>query len=149
MNEICIVASGKKKIWDRNTPTGPVKSRELYKGLFTQKCIKYAEKFHKDSYYVLSAKYGFLLPEETIESPYNECFHIKKTNPITLDELSSQIRNKQLNKYDKIVILGGKYYMEMIKILFPKKDIINPLKGCKGIGDMMKKLNELISLNNE
>jgi len=59
------------------------------------------------------------------------------------------IENKQLSKYNKIVILGGKYYTEMIKTLFPKKDVVNPLKGHKGIGEMMKKLNELIYLNNK
>jgi len=108
MKVICIIGCGKRKIWDNSIYTDPAESKNLYTGTFTRKCIEYAEKFHKDYYYILSAKYGFLLPGETIESPYNECFHIKKTNPITIGELSSQIENKKLNKYDKIVILGGK-----------------------------------------
>lgn len=145
MNVVCIVGCGKRKIWDKDISAGSVKSKNLYTGTFTRKCIEYAEKFHKDSYYILSAKYGFVLPDETIEKPYNQCFHIKKTNPITIDILSSQIENKRLDKFDRIVILGGNYYTEMIKTLFPKKDVFNPLKGGKGIGEMMKKLKELIS----
>ena len=144
MNELCIIACGKKKIWDEDIRTGPVKSKDMYTGLFTRKCIQYAEKFHQDSYCILSAKYGFISPEEIVEGPYNECFHFKKTNPINEYHLLFQIKDKKLDEYEKIVILGGKYYTEMIKTLFPKKEVNNPLEGCKGIGKMMKKLNEMI-----
>jgi hypothetical protein len=143
MNEFCIVACGKKKIWDKDISAGPVKSKDLYTGIFTRKCIEYAEKYYKKSYYILSAKHGFLHPEETVENPYIECFHLTDTNPITKEALILQIRNKKLDEYEKIIILGGNYYTEMMKDLFPKKEVINPLKGISGIGEMMKKLNEL------
>lgn len=144
MKEICIVAPGKRKIWDKNISDVSVKSRELYRGSFTRKCIVYAEKFYKNSYYILSAKYGFLDPDEVIKGPYAECFHLKRSDPISRGSLGLQIKNKKLDEADKIIILGGKYYTEMIKDLFPKKEIFNPVGGLKGIGTMMSKLNKLL-----
>jgi hypothetical protein len=144
MGELCIVACGKKKIWDKDTSASPAKSKELYTGIFTRKCIEYAEKYYKKSYYILSAKHGFLHPEEIVETPYTECFHLKNTNPITKEALLLQLKSKKLDKCEKIIVLGGNYYTEMMEDLFPKKEVINPLEGIGGIGKMMKKLNELI-----
>ncbi|WP_414468790.1 DUF6884 domain-containing protein [Methanobacterium sp. ACI-7] len=144
MRELCIVACGKKKIWDEEDSRESVKSKDMYTGTFTRKCIEYAQKFHENSYCILSAKYGFLFPEETVNGPYCECFHLKNTHPISTDELLKQISGKNLNDYERIVILGGKFYNEMIIKLFKGKEIYNPLHGCKGIGMMIKKLNELI-----
>ncbi len=144
MNELCIVACGKKKIWDKDSSVGSVKSKNLYTGIFTRKCIEYAEKYHKKSYCILSAKYGFLYPEEIVEEPYTECFHLKNTNPITKEALLLQLKSKKLDECEKIIVLGGNYYTEMMEDLFPKKEVINPLEGIGGIGKMMKRLNELI-----
>lgn len=144
MKSLCIIGCGKKKIWDENPEISFTEARELYTGSFTKKCIEYADKFHSKSFCILSAKYGLIFPDEKIQGPYSECFHHKKSNPITIEELKMQIKNKQLDEYDEIIIIGGKYYEELIKSLFPKKNIINPLKDCKGIGHMMKKLNESI-----
>lgn len=144
MKSLCIIACGKKKIWDENPETGSVKAENLYTGSFTRKCLEYAKRSGSDSWCILSAKYGFLFPEDIVQGPYNECFHNKGSNPMTLDELSLQIKVKELDNYDKISILGGIYYTNMINILFPKKVIYNPLDSCKGIGYMMKKLNDLI-----
>jgi hypothetical protein len=144
MKSICIISCGKKKIWDKNPEAGPVKAENLYTGPFTRKCIEYAKKADFDSWCILSAKYGFLFPYEVVQGQYSECFHRKKSDPITLDELSLQIASKELDKYEKIVILGGNYYTLLIKKLFDEKKVYNPLYGCKGIGHMMKKLNGLI-----
>lgn len=144
MKSLCIIACGKKKIWDENPEAGPVKAKNLYTGSFTRKCIEYAKKSDFDSWCILSAKYGFLFPDEVVQGQYNECFHNKTSNPVALDELSSQILSKELDKYEKIVILGGNYYTNMMKKLFCEKEVFNPLNGCKGIGYMMKKLNDLM-----
>lgn len=144
MKSLCIIACGKKKIWDKNHRIGPINAKELYIGSFTKKCIEYAEIFYPDSWCILSAKHGFLFPNEKIHGNYSECFHDKNSNPITLKELKIQIKDKNLDKNDEIIILGGKYYTELIKNLFSKNKVFNPLSNCKGIGHMMKKLNELI-----
>ena len=39
MNELCIVACGKKKIWDKDTSAGSVKSKNLYTGIFTENAL--------------------------------------------------------------------------------------------------------------
>ena len=108
MNEMYIVPCGKKKIWDKDSKANIVKSKDLYIGSFTRKCIEYAEKFHKTSYFILSAKYGLLQPEEIVSGPYNQCFHSKESKPISKEILKVQIENRNLDKYDKIIILGGK-----------------------------------------
>jgi len=144
MKSLCIISCGKKKIWDENPETGPVKAENVYTGSFTRKCIEYAKKSGFDSLCIMSAKYGFLFPDETVQGPYDECFHNKVSNPMTLDELSLQTKSKGLDRYEKITILGGKHYMIMINKLFNEKEIYNPLEGCKGIGYMMKRLNDLI-----
>ena len=145
MKSLCIVACGKKKIWDENPDAESVKAENLYTGSFTRKCVEYAKKSDFDSWCILSAKYGFLFPDEVVQGQYNECFHNKTSNPMTLNELSSQIPSKELDKYEKIIILGGKYYTNMMEKLFNEKEVYNPLGDCKGIGHMMKKLNNLIN----
>ncbi|MGB9936991.1 MAG: DUF6884 domain-containing protein [Methanobacterium sp.] len=147
MKKICIVGCGKKKVWDNEKSESSINAKDIYTGVFTHKCIQYAQKFYKNSYYILSAKYGFLFPDESVKGPYNECFHKKNSNPISTEELLKQINDYDLNNCEKIVVLGGKYYTELIKNLFPQKEVINPLEGCKGIGQMIKKLNELINNN--
>lgn len=144
MESLCIIACGKKKIWDKNPEAGPVEAKNLYIGLFTRKCVEYAEKFYPNSWCILSAKHGFLFPDDIVQGHYTECFHDKRSTSVTLDELSLQIKVKKLDKYEKIIILGGKYYADLINKLFFEKKVYYPLNGCKGIGYMMKKLNGLI-----
>lgn len=144
MSVLCIISCGKQKIWDKDIKAGPIKSKDIYTGSFTKKCIEYAEKFYKDSYCILSAKYGLLFPDEIVKGPYDECFHKKDSNSITKEEIRLQIKDKNIDKYEKFVILGGKFYTSMFKDICPEKVVINPLDGCQGIGKMMKKLNMLI-----
>ncbi len=142
MKSLCIVSCGKKKIWDESPEAGPVTAENLYTGQFTRKSIEYAKRFHQNSWCILSAKYGFLYPDEVVKGPYNECFHNKASHPITPDELSLQIKSMGLDKYERIIILGGNYYTSMIMNLFPEKEVYNPLDQCKGIGYMMKRLKD-------
>ncbi len=145
MNTLCIVPCGKKKIWEKKPDKGPVKARNVYIGAFAKKCRKYAEKHYPSSWCIISAKYGFLFPDDMVPGPYNVSFNDKSSNPISVKELEKQVIEKDLNKYDNLVVLGGKKYINIIGKVFPDKDIINPLKGCKGIGYMLKRLNELNS----
>jgi len=40
--------------------------------------------------------------------------------------------------------LGGENYVKALRDTFSSKNILSPLSGCKGIGYMMKKLNDAI-----
>ncbi|MGB9937851.1 MAG: DUF6884 domain-containing protein [Methanobacterium sp.] len=145
MESLCIVPCGKKKIWDKIPNAGPINAKDVYIGPFAKKCKQYAEKFYSESWIIISAKYGFLKPDDIVPDYYDVCFHDKKSNSISIEELKKQIKEKNLDKYDKIIVLGGKYYTEMIKNVFPTKIVINPLNGCKGIGYMMARLNDSIN----
>jgi hypothetical protein len=144
MNTLCIIPCGKRKIWDNEPDAGPTNARCVYIGPFAKKCREYAERFYPTSWCILSAKYGFLFPDDIVPETYNVTFKKKSTNPISQDELSNQIIEKELNKFDRIVVLGGKDYVNIIKEVFPKKKIHAPLTNCHGIGDMMGRLNDAI-----
>jgi hypothetical protein len=144
MKTLCIIPCGNRKIWDTNSNTGPTKARYAYIGPFATKCREYAEKFYPSSWCILSAKYGFLFPDDIVSGPYNVSFNDRKTRPVTANELSVQVLKKGLNNYDKIIVLGGTNYVEMVNEVFSGREIIPPLSGCKGIGYMMGKLNDAI-----
>lgn len=144
MKTLCIVPCGNKKIWDKNPKAGPTKAKCVYIGPFAKKCIEYAMRFYPSSWCILSAKYGFLLPDDIVPGPYNVSFNYRKTNPITTKELSAQVNKKKLDIYERIMILGGKTYVKMANKVFLQREVLTPLSGCKGIGYMMGKLNEAI-----
>jgi hypothetical protein len=144
MKTLCIVPCGKRKIWDKFPDAGPQEAKDVYIGPYASKCIQYAQIFYPESWCILSAKFGFLLPNDIVPGSYNITFKEKKTRPISKDELFSQIRDKGLYKYDKIIVLGGKTYAERIDYLFEQKTILKPLYGCR-IGEALRKLNEAIS----
>ena len=144
MKTLCIVPCGKRKIWDKNPNAGPTKAEHVYFGPFAKKCREYATRFYPSLWCILSAKYGFLFPSDIVPSPYNVSFNDKRTNPITTKELSAQVVERKLSNYERIVILGGKNYVEIANEVFSSKEILTPLSDCKGIGYMMGKLNDSI-----
>lgn len=144
MKTLCIVPCGNRKIWDKNPKAGPTKAEYVYIGSFAKKCREYAMRFYPSSWCILSAKYGFLFPNDIVPGPYNVSFNDRKTNPITTNGLSAQVKEKGLDSYERIVILGGKTYVEMANEVFSSKEILTPLSDCKGIGYMMGKLNDAI-----
>jgi hypothetical protein len=148
MKALCIVPCGKTKIWDKNNKAGPTTARDAYIGSFAKKCREYAERFFPDSYLILSAKYGFLFPDEIIAGPYNTSFNDRKSNPISMDELVIQAADKGLLKYNRVFVIGGRNYVGKASELFTGAEIINPLKGCKGNGYMMQRLCRLIKAGN-
>jgi len=144
MKALCIIPCGNKKIWDKKPGLGPQKARNVYIGVFATKCKEYAERFYPSSWVILSAKYGFLFPEDIIPGPYNVSFNKKNTNPITVKELRIQAERKGLYEYEKIIVLGGKKYTQIVKDVFSGKEIYTPLADCRGIGYMLSKLNDAI-----
>ncbi|KZX15223.1 hypothetical protein MBCUT_16830 [Methanobrevibacter cuticularis] len=64
-------------------------------------------------------------------------------NCVQIDSLIEEAKERGLNNYNNFTVLGGKNYENVVKNVFNGKMVENPLKGCKGIGMMLKKLNEL------
>ena len=149
MADLCIVTCGKKKIWDKNPYTGPTEAKNVYIGPLSKKGKEYAEKFYPDTWMILSAKHGFLDPKDIIPQNYDSSFNIKNSKTISLEELKIQIQNENLDEYERIIVLGGKYYTNIVINLFSDKEVINPLKDCKGIGYMLKKINDAIISDNK
>jgi len=146
MKTLCIVPCGKRKIWDKFPEAGPQDAKDVYDvyiGPYASKCIQYAQIFYPESWCILSAKYGFLLPDEIIPGPYEVTFKKKSTLPINIDALSRQVEYKGLNSYMRIIALGGKVYCRLVDVLFKDKNIRKPLFG-KTIGESMKIISEAI-----
>lgn len=101
-------------------------------------------KFYPGSWCILSAKHGFIFPDELISGPYEATFKNPRTNPITIEELPDQIIEKGLNKYEQIVIIAVKDYADIARTVFLSKKILTPLIDCKGNGYMMNRLDECI-----
>lgn len=144
MNTLCIVPCGHRKIWGKQPDAGPTEARYVYTGPFAAKCREYAERFYPLSWFILSAKYGFIPPDFVIDGPYNVTFRLKKTNPISVDELADQVEAQGLNMFAKIVVLGGATYVEITEKAFRGREILNPLCDCAGNGIMMGKLKRAI-----
>jgi len=143
MKTLCIVPCGKRKIWEKFPDAGPLKARDVYIGPYASKCIQYAQFFYPESWCILSAKYGFLLPEDIIPETYEVTFKKKWTNPISINELGYQVNEKGLNSFKELVVLGGKVYCDLIEILFEGKNIHKPLWGSS-LGPAIKRLNKAI-----
>ena len=141
---LCVVPCGSLKIWDKNPNAGPVKAKNVYIGNFAKTCIEYAEKFYPNSYVILSAKYGFLFPDEIIPGNYNVTFKDPRTNPISVEELREQAEEKGLMKYDEIAVVAGSEYVKVVKKVFTGKRIITPLKGLGGMGPMISAMRKAI-----
>jgi len=147
MKTLCIVPCGSRKIWDKNPFAGPTPAKDVYIGSFAKKCQEYARTFYSDSYVILSARYGFLWPDDIIPSNYNVTFNDLSTRPITIPEMKKSAVTKKLLDYDQIVVIAGRNYFEMAKQVFPGKIVRNPLKGCSGNGVMEHRMALAIESN--
>ena len=93
---------------------------------------------------ILSAKYGFLEPDQIIPENYNVTFNDPSTNPISLEELKKQIE-RSYSHYTCIVALGGRTYSEIVSQAFidDKTSIIATATGLP-IGKAMGKVKNAI-----
>lgn len=144
MKTLCIVPCGKEKIWEKHPDAGPTPAKDVYIGVFVRKCHQYAQTFYPESYCILSAKYGFLWPDEIIPETYDVTFKIPTTHPISLQELTKIAVEKGLYDYDEIVVIAGGEYVKKVMQVFPEKNIRLPLKGCRGLGNIMGRLKRAI-----
>ncbi|NLD06504.1 MAG: hypothetical protein GX672_11580, partial [Synergistaceae bacterium] len=64
--------------------------------------------------------------------------------PISAVELCKQAQEKGLLEYDRIVVMGGANYRQMMAIVFKGKQLDFPLKGMKAMGPMIGWMNQAI-----
>ncbi|MCL5997702.1 MAG: hypothetical protein M1546_16840, partial [Chloroflexi bacterium] len=101
---------------------------------------------HPDAWCILSAKHGFLCPEDVVRENYDVAFDLPDTGPISIDELKQQVRDKKLTIYDRVVALGGRRYVGIVRQVFvgTPVDVYAPLEGLGGIGFMVQVLNKAV-----
>lgn len=143
---LVIVPCGKKKIWDIHPHAGPCRAKDVYQGPLFKVCKEFAEKF-AERWVILSAKYGFIDPDFVIPENYDVTFNKPSTNPIGVEELRRQAKEKGLYEYDKIVVLGGSRYIDMASKVFPQSKLRTPFKGLP-LGKMIQAIKNAMK-NNE
>jgi hypothetical protein len=114
---LVIVPCGQSKVWDKEPDRGPVRAKDAYTGAPFKINRAYAEAF-ASRWVILSAKYGFILPDSLIPGPYEVTFKERTTNPVGVDRLIEQIYELRLNEVPHIIGLGGKEYRAMIERAF-------------------------------
>jgi hypothetical protein len=91
----------------------PCESGDLYTSALFQKARKVAE-LEGDKWFILSAKYGLLSPEEIV-NPYNETLiNMSKSERL---EWSKNVYKKlisRIEKKDEIIFLAGEKYREFL-----------------------------------
>lgn len=143
-DKLVIIPCGKKKIWDDGNTKGPVRAGDAYTGTLFKLSVRYAEALDAD-WIILSAKYGYRLPDDEIED-YNVTFKKKSSNPITYKEMSSQLYDLNLLHFKEVIALGGAEYRDAIIDSFAcvgRRDVVTPFVGLT-IGNYLHALKEAV-----
>lgn len=120
----------------------PAPARDLYTSQLFKGMRRYAES-KADAWYILSAKYGVVLPDEVIE-PYEQTL-----NRMTKDERTAWAERVQQSLYGlfpagvTVVLLAGERYREGIIPFLEARGVVieAPMAGL-GIGSQLKWLKE-------
>ncbi|HEB2440098.1 DUF6884 domain-containing protein [Bacillus thuringiensis] len=148
MKRLCIIPCGKKKIWDKHSNYGPMEAKDVYISPFGKACQAYASMFF-ENWVILSAKHGFLRPNDIVLENYDLAFDSKSDEVISIEQLQKQMVDKSLLQLDEIVLLAGKKHKKVVTKLYPEEMITYPLEGCKGIGYMLQRLKEAVKEGEE
>ncbi|HDR8065647.1 hypothetical protein P4388_26900 [Bacillus thuringiensis] len=148
MKRLCIIPCGKKKIWDKHSNYGPMEAKDVYISPFGKACQAYASMFF-EKWVILSAKHGFLRPNDIVLENYDLAFDSKSDEVISIEQLQKQMVDKSLLQLDEIVLLAGKKHKKVVTKLYPEEMITYPLEGCKGIGYMLQRLKEAVKEGEE
>lgn len=148
-NKLCIIPCGSAKIWDKEPARGATEAQFVYTGVFAATCQRYAKAFY-GNWMILSAKHGFLMPDDHVQEPYDVSFIKASDEQITIDALREQAVDKRFYEYDEIIVLGGKHYIKRVQALLQEnQNLILPLSDCKGIGYMLQRLTQSLESKEE
>lgn len=144
MKQLCIIPCGKKKIWDVEPNQGAITADQAYIGTLHQKSKAYSLMFC-DDYRILSAKHGFLAPDNIIAENYDVSFSVPSRERIRYSQLAKQAEDQKLFHFDKIIALTGKKYEPYLEKTFEDgPEIVYPLHGYKGIGYILQALQQAV-----
>ena len=146
---IVLISCCKKKV---DTNGAKISAEELYCSVLFQKALKYARKITFDNkIYILSAKHGLLRLTDKIAT-YNENMNDKSTDERKqwTKNVLDQMRKEGLDlANDTFVILAGMNYRQylpdgMLPNVSGLKKTEMVYAECKGIGEILQKLNDLL-----
>lgn len=123
-------------------------AKNVYIGCFHKMCQKYARTLYPDNWCILSAKHGFLFPNDLVDKDYNVSFNDPSAETISIRQLQEQVDSNPLMKRAEIVVVvAGSAYAEIVNRVFHKGTIIvTPLAGCSGNGVMMGVMKRAINM---
>lgn len=100
---LCVISCGGKKIWDSSSGrnAGPTPARNVYTGNFVRLNQKYTERFYPYSWCILSARYGFLMPDDIVPRNYN----VRITDPEAISIRTCRSRHSGLDLIDSTGLL--------------------------------------------
>lgn len=117
MKKIYLVScvSRKKKV--------PAPAKDLYTSVWFRKAKRFVED-RRGKWFILSAKYGLLHPEEVVE-PYDSSLHhmAKKERKAWARGVLQKLEEEE---FDEVVLLAGKVYREFIEGAVPSSV---PMRG--------------------
>ncbi|MGO0061214.1 DUF6884 domain-containing protein [Brevibacillus fluminis] len=146
---VCIIPCGAKKIWDIVPEAGPTMAKDAYRSAFHQACQSYAKAFFAD-WLILSAKHGFLAPDDWVVANYDCAFGTDNPAIIGVEALRESAAAKRLDQYGTIVLLGGKKFVPVLAPLVGEgQRIERPLAHCRGIGTMVQTLKRAVEEDRE
>ena len=114
---LVVVPCGEPKIWDRKPEAGPTPAKDAYVGTAFKVNRQYAERVG-DAWVVLSAKFGLLSPEDTVDGPYDVTFHGRGSNAIEPAAIREQALALGFDTYERVIGLGGAEYRRVMKEAF-------------------------------
>ena len=143
MTILVIIPCGRKKIWYKHPHAGPTPAKDAYIGGFFANYRKFAEYCERKgaTWVILSAGYGFLTPDCLIEN-YDETFDPPSHNAISDEKLKTQVSDKGLTNFDRIVVACSSAYAERVRRAFEGQEwkLEFPLEGH----NIKKRLKELM-----
>ena len=145
MRTLVVVTCVKEKL------TGRHKAKDLYTSDLFKKMRKYVETYKFD-WKIISAKHGLINPEDVIESYEDESLDqfkllhgkraedLKARKEILKNIIQEQLRSV-IENYERIILMCGKNYRDIILPFLKEKEVMNYFKGTKGIGEIKRKLS--------
>jgi len=137
---LVITSCTSKKI--SNKPDVEARAKSMYKGRMFKRVKKLSEVMGWD-YVIISAKYGLINPEDRIrgyEKYLDTKEEIEGVKPKVLPKLF-----RIIPKYDRILVIMGKNYREVIGDIMDKRFMV---LQSKGYGDLCSKVKDAITTQN-
>ncbi|MFM8981281.1 MAG: DUF6884 domain-containing protein [Planctomycetia bacterium] len=142
MRRLCVVPCGKAKVWDRLPGAGPTPARAAYTGPLASATRRYAERFHPQAWRIVSARHGFLAPDDNVPGPYEASFARRVQGTVAPEVLARQALRLGVGAGDEVLVVAGSAYVRAVaRAVAPTGATVRaPLAGRGGLGKMLQAL---------